>query len=118
MELDPVFLSRVQFAFVIAFHILLPAFTVALASLIVMVALGTLFSSFWILAFNSWMQTPQGHVLTDGRFLPESWLAIIFNPSFPYRLMHTVTGFYLTTAFAVLGVTAWHLKRGQHVAES
>jgi len=83
-----------------------------------MVALGTLFSSFWILAFNSWMQTPQGHVLTDGRFLPESWLAIIFNPSFPYRLMHTVTGFYLTTAFAVLGVTAWHLKRGQHVAES
>ena len=215
MELDPIFLSRVQFAFVVAFHILLPALTVGLASFIVlleglhlvkhdpmylrlsvfwtrifavsfgmgvvsgivmpfqfgtnwsrfsesganifgpllayegmvafflesgflgillfgrklvppwahffaalMVALETLFSSFWILAFNSWMQTPQGHVLTDGRFLPESWLAIIFNPSFPYRLMHTVTGFYLTTAFAVLGVTAWHLKRGQHVVES
>src|SRR5438874_8690184 len=215
MELDPVFLSRVQFAFVIALHILLPAFTVGLASFIVlleglhlvkrdpiylrlsvfwtrifavsfgigvvsgivmpfqfgtnwsrfsetganifgpllayegmvafflesgflgimlfgrklvppwahffaalMVALGTLFSSFWILAFNSWMHTPQGHELVDGRFLPHSWLAIIFNPSFPYRLMHTVTGFYLTTAFAVLGVTAWHLKRGQHVAES
>ena len=215
MELDPVLLSRIQFAFVIAFHILLPAFTVGLASYIVlleglhvvkrdpvylrlsvfwtrifsvsfgmgvvsgivmpfqfgtnwsrfsesganifgpllayegmvaffleagflgillfgrklvppwthffaalMVGLGTLFSSFWILAFNSWMQTPQGHALVDGRFLPQSWIAIIFNPSFPYRLVHTVTGFYLTTAFAVLGVTAWHLKRGQHVAES
>ena len=215
MTLDPVFLSRVQFAFVIAFHILLPAFTVGLASFIVlleglnvvkrdqvylrlsvfwtrifavsfgmgvvsgivmpfqfgtnwsrfsesganifgpllayegmvaffleagflgimlfgrklvppwahffaalMVAIGTLFSSFWILAFNSWMHTPQGHQLIDGRFVPQSWLAIIFNPSFPFRLLHTVTGFYLTTAFAVLGVTAWHLKKGRHVAES
>ena len=215
MELDPVFLSRLQFAFVIAFHILLPAFTVGLASFIVlleglhlvrrdplylrlskfwthifavsfgmgvvsgivmpfqfgtnwsryadatsnvlgplftyeglvaffleaaflgillfgrkrvppwahffsavMVAAGTLFSSFWILAANSWMQTPVGHEVVDGLFLPVDWLTIIFNPSFPYRLVHTVTGFYLTTAFAVLGVTAWHLKRGQHVAES
>src|SRR5436190_19211865 len=215
MELDPVFLSRVHFAVVFAFHILLPAFTVGLASFIVlleglhlvqrdpiylrlsvfwtrifavsfgmgvvsgivmpfqfgtnwsrfsesganifapllayegmvafflesgflgillfgrklvppwahffaalMVALGTLFSLFWILAFNSWMQTPQGHEFVNGRFLPTSWLAIIFNPSFPYRLAHTVTGFYLTTAFAVLGVTAWHLKRASHVAAS
>ena len=215
MELDPVFLSRIQFAFVIAFHILLPAFTVGLASFIVlleglhvvkrnplylrlsvfwtrifavsfgmgvvsgivmpfqfgtnwsrytdatgnvlgplfayegliaffleagflgimlfgrkrvppwahffsavMVAAGTLFSSFWILAANSWMQTPVGHDIVDGRYVPADWLAIIFNPSFPYRLVHTVTGFYLTTAFAVLGVTAWHLKRERHVAES
>ena len=215
MELDPVFLSRLQFAFVIAFHILLPAFTVGLASFIVlleglhlfkrdplyvrlsvfwtrifavsfgmgvvsgivmpfqfgtnwsryadatsnvlgplfayeglvaffleagflgillfgrkrvppwahffsavMVASGTLFSSFWILAANSWMQTPAGHEVVDGRFVPADWLAVIFNPSFPYRLAHTVTGFYLTTAFAVLGVTAWHLKQGRHVAEA
>ena len=215
MELDPVFLSRIQFAFVIAFHILLPAFTVGLASFIVlleglhlfrgnplylrlsvfwtrifavsfgmgvvsgivmpfqfgtnwsrytdatgnvlgplfayeglvaffleagflgimlfgrkrvpawahffssvMVAAGTLFSSFWILAANSWMQTPVGHEVVDGRYVPADWLTIIFNPSFPYRLVHTVTGFYLTTAFAVLGVTAWHLKRGRHVAEA
>jgi len=215
MELDPVVLSRLQFAFVIAFHILLPAFTVGLASFIVlleglhlvrrdplylrlsvfwtrifavsfgmgvvsgivmpfqfgtnwsryadatsnvlgpllayegliaffleagflgillfgrkrvppwahflsavMVAAGTLFSSFWILAANSWMQTPVGHEVVDGRFVPADWLAVIFNPSFPYRLAHTVTGFYLTTAFTVLGVTAWHLKRGRHVAES
>ena len=215
MELDPVVLSRLQFAFVVAFHILLPAFTVGLASFIVlleglhlvrrdplylrlsvfwtrifavsfgmgvvsgivmpfqfgtnwsryadatsnvlgpllayegliaffleagflgillfgrkrvppwahflsaaMVAAGTLFSSFWILAANSWMQTPAGYETVDGRFVPADWLAAIFNPSFPYRLVHTVTGFYLTTAFAVLGVTAWHLKRGRHVAES
>jgi cytochrome bd ubiquinol oxidase subunit I len=215
MELDPVLLSRLQFAFVIAFHILLPAFTVGLASFIVlleglylvkrdalylrlsvfwtrifavsfgmgvvsgivmpfqfgtnwsrytdatgnvlgplfayegliaffleagflgimlfgrkrvpppvhffsavMVAAGTLFSSFWILAANSWMQTPVGHDIVDGRYVPADWLAIIFNPSFPYRLVHTVTGFYLTTAFAVLGVTAWHLKRERHLAEA
>jgi cytochrome d ubiquinol oxidase subunit I len=50
--------------------------------------------------------------------VPVDWQAIIFNPSFPYRLVHTVTGFYLTTAFAVLGVTAWHLKHGRHVDEA
>jgi cytochrome bd ubiquinol oxidase subunit I len=215
MELDPVLLSRLQFAFVIAFHILLPAFTVGLASFIVlleglhlvkrdplylrlsvfwtrifavsfgmgvvsgivmpfqfgtnwsrytdatgnilgplfayeglvafflesgflgillfgrkrvpawahffaavMVAAGTLFSSFWILAANSWMQTPVGYDVVDGRYVPADWLAVIFNPSFPYRLVHTVTGFFLTTAFAVLGVTAWHLKHGRHVTEA
>ena len=215
MELDPVLLSRLQFAFVVAFHILLPAFTVGLASFIVlleglqllrrdplylrlsvfwtrifavsfgmgvvsgivmpfqfgtnwsrytdatgnvlgplfayegliaffleagflgimlfgrkrvpqwahffssvMVATGTLFSSFWILAANSWMQTPTGHEIVDGRYVPADWLSIIFNPSFPYRLVHTVTGFYLTTAFAVLGVTAWHLKHNRHVDEA
>jgi len=84
----------------------------------IMVAAGTLFSSFWILAANSWMQTPVGHEVVDGRYVPADWLTIIFNPSFPYRLVHTVTGFYLTTAFAVLGVTAWHLKRGRHVDEA
>src|SRR6188768_1761691 len=77
-----------------------------------MVAAGTLLSSFWILAANSWMQTPQGHVIgANGQFLPESWLAIIFNPSFPWRLVHTVTAAYLTTALAVGGVGAWHLMR-------
>src|SRR6185436_18249130 len=58
-----------------------------------MVAFGTLLSSFWILSANSWMQTPAGYELVDGRFYPKDWMAIIFNPSFPYRLMHTVTGF-------------------------
>jgi cytochrome d ubiquinol oxidase subunit I len=211
MEIDALLLSRVQFAFVIAFHIVFPAFTVGLASYIavleglylarrderylqaskfwlrifavsfgmgvvsgivmpfqfgtnwalfsekvanvvgpllayegltaffleagflgvllfgrervpawahfgaaVLVAAGTLFSSFWILAFNSWMQTPAGHVIEAGRFVSDSFAAIIFNPSFPYRLAHTVTGFYVTTGFVVLGVSAYHLGRGQH----
>ena len=214
MDLDPVLLSRLQFAWVVGWHILLPAFTVGLASFIAMlegvhaatqnpiflrlsqfwlrvfaisfgmgvvtgivmpfqfgtnwsrysdaagnvispllayegltafflesaflgvllfgrklvppamhfvaallVAAGTLFSSFWILATNSWMQTPAGHQVIDGRFLPESWMEIIFSPSFVYRLAHTVSAFYVTTAFVVLGVAAYTLRRGLFVAE-
>ncbi|HEX2114662.1 MAG TPA: cytochrome ubiquinol oxidase subunit I, partial [Alphaproteobacteria bacterium] len=210
MELDALFLSRLQFAWVIAWHILLPAFTVGLASYIavleglhlatgravfvrvsqfwirifavsfglgvvsgvvmpfqfgtnwsrfsdatadvispllayegltaffleaaflgvllfgrkrvppaihffaaLMVALGTLFSSFWILAVNSWMQTPAGYEIVNGRFFPRDWVEIIFTPSFPYRLMHTVTAFYVTTGFVVLGVGAYTMRRGR-----
>ncbi len=77
-----------------------------------MVATGTLISATWIIAVNSWMQTPAGYsIAANGQFVPESWLAIIFNPSFPYRLLHTVLAAYLTTAFAVGGVGAWHLLR-------
>ncbi|WP_370191191.1 cytochrome ubiquinol oxidase subunit I [Qipengyuania sp.] len=78
-----------------------------------MVALGTFVSAFWILSVNSWMQTPTGYEIgANGQFLPgDSWLAIIFNPSFPYRLAHTVIAAYLTTAFVVGGVGAWHLLR-------
>jgi hypothetical protein len=78
------------------------------------VAIGTLFSAFWILSVNSWMQTPQGYSINDvGQFVPENWWAIIFNPSFPYRLVHMVLAAYLTTAFVVGGVGAWHLLRGR-----
>ncbi|MCG6875479.1 MAG: cytochrome ubiquinol oxidase subunit I [Betaproteobacteria bacterium] len=215
MDLDPVFLSRLQFAFVVAFHILLPAFTIGLAAFIVvleglylvkrdetylrlslfwlrifavsfgmgvvsgivmpfqfgtnwsefadatanvtapllayegltaffleagflgimlfgrklvpqwahffasiMVASGTLLSAFWILAVNSWMQTPAGYELVDGRFFPADWLAVIFNPSFPYRFAHTVTAFMVTTGFVVVGVAAYYLRHGRHVTES
>src|SRR3954466_1250167 len=215
MDLDPVFLSRVQFAWVIAWHILLPAFTVGLAAFIavleglnfftgrqvylrismfwikifsisfgmgvvtgivmpfqfgtnwsryadatanvlsplfayegltaffleaaflgvllfgrklvpawahfvaaLMVALGTLISTFWILAANSWMQTPAGFEMVDGRFVPNDWLAVIFNPSFPYRFMHTVVAVYLTTAFTVIGVAAHYLRRGRYIDEA
>src|SRR4029434_93784 len=194
MNLDALLLSRLQFAFVVAFHFLLPAFTIGLASYIavleglylstrkpvylristywikifavsfgmgvvsgivmpfqfgtnwsryshmtadivaplmayegltaffleagflgvllfgrklvppwahfgaaILVAVGTFSSSFWILAVNSWMQTPQGHELIDGRFFPKDWFAIIFSPSFPYRLAHTVNAFFITT---------------------
>ncbi len=214
MSLDPVILSRLQFVWVIAWHILLPAFTVGLASFIafmeglyfatrrdvflrissfwtkifsvsfgmgvvsgiimpfqfgtnwsrfsdatanvlspllayegltaffleaaflgvllfgrslvprwvhffagLMVAAGTLFSSFWILATNSWMQTPAGYQIIDGRFFPKDWMAIIFNPSFPYRLGHTVVAFYVTTGFVVLGVGAWLIRSARAAPE-
>jgi cytochrome bd ubiquinol oxidase subunit I len=77
-----------------------------------MVAVGTFLSAFWILAANSWMQTPAGHVTNAaGQFVPVDWWAIIFNPSFPYRLVHMVLAAYLTTAFVVGGVGAYHLLR-------
>lgn len=77
-----------------------------------MVAVGTLMSAFWILSANSWMQTPQGHgVNAVGQFVPENWWAIVFNPSFPYRLVHMVMAAYLTTAFVVGAVSALHLLR-------
>ena len=84
----------------------------------VMVALGTLLSTFWILAANSWMQTPAGHAVVDGRFVARDWLLIVFNPSFPYRLAHTTVAFFITTAFVVIGVAAYHLRRGCNLEES
>ncbi|MBU0779144.1 MAG: cytochrome d ubiquinol oxidase subunit I [Loktanella salsilacus] len=77
-----------------------------------MVAGGTLMSATWILSVNSWMQTPAGYSMNDvGQFVPEDWWAIIFNPSFPYRLVHMVLAAYLTTAFVVAGVAGWHLLK-------
>ena len=78
----------------------------------VIVALGTLFSAFWILSVNSWMQTPVGfEIAENGQFFPVDWWAIVFNPSFPYRLVHMVLAAYLTTAFVVGATGAWHLLR-------
>lgn len=81
-----------------------------------MVALGTFISAFWILSVNSWMHTPVGHELAaNGQFVPgPSWWSIIFNPSFPYRLAHTVIAAYLTTAMVVGAVGAWHLLKDQN----
>jgi cytochrome d ubiquinol oxidase subunit I len=215
MSFDPLVLSRLQFAWVISFHILLPAFTVGLASYIallegihfvtkqeiyfrissfwtkifaisfgmgvvsgivmpfqfgtnwsryadatanvlsplfayegltaffleaaflgvllfgrhlvprwahfvsaLMVAFGTLFSSFWILSANSWMQTPTGYKIIDGRFFPADWMQVIFNPSFPYRLAHNVVAFYITTAFVVIAVSAYLLRRDKSHEEA
>jgi len=83
----------------------------------VMVAAGTLFSTFWILSVNSWMQTPAGYSIVEGRFFPADWFAAIFNPSFPYRLAHTVMAFYITTALVVAGVAAYHLRAGRFKEE-
>jgi cytochrome d ubiquinol oxidase subunit I len=214
MALDPVLLSRLQFGWVIAWHILLPAFTVGIASYIalmeglyfftgkniylrissfwlrlfaiafgmgvvtgvvmpfqfgtnwsrfsditanivspllayegltaftleagflgvllfgrklvppwvhfcsaLLVAFGTLLSSFWILSTNSWMKTPAGYRVVDGRFVPVNWMAIVFNPSFPYRLAHTVDAFYVTTGFVVLAVGAWLIRKKRFAEE-
>jgi len=79
------------------------------------VAIGTLFSAFWILAANSWMQTPDGYTLAaDGRFLPVDWWAAIFNPSFPWRLAHMTVAALLGTACLVAACGAWHLLRDAH----
>ncbi|WP_342050085.1 MULTISPECIES: cytochrome ubiquinol oxidase subunit I [unclassified Cupriavidus] len=77
-----------------------------------MVCIGTLISSTWILASNSWMHTPQGYEIIDGRVVPTDWLAVIFNPSFPYRLTHMVIAAFLSTALFVGSSAAWHLLRG------
>jgi cytochrome d ubiquinol oxidase subunit I len=80
----------------------------------VMVAIGTVISTFWILAANSWMQTPEGHQIIDGIAVPLDWWAIIFNPSFPYRFAHMLNAAYLTTAFVVLAVGARYLLANRH----
>lgn len=210
MDLDPLILSRIQFAFVISFHILFPAFTVGLACWIavlearwlmtgralfrslsefwtkifaisfgmgvvsgivmtyqfgtnwsrwsdvvgnvlgpliqyevltaffleaaflgillfgrdrvprgihflaaVLVAFGTVLSTFWILSANSWMNTPAGAELRDGRFFVTDWWQVVFNPSFPYRLAHMLTAMFLTTGFVVAGISAFYLLRNR-----
>lgn len=215
MDLDPVLLSRFQFAFVISFHFLFPAFTIGIASWLAVleglylktgrtefrtlykfwikifavsfgvgvvtgivmtyqfgtnwagltraggsilgpllgyevvtaffleagflgimlfgwdkvprivhfgattaVAVGTAISAFWILSANSFLHTPAGFEVADGTLVPADWLAIVFNPSFPVRFLHTVTAAYLTTAFVIGGVSAWYLLRGRAVLES
>jgi cytochrome bd ubiquinol oxidase subunit I len=215
MELDPVLLARLQFAFTIAFHIIFPSFTIGLSAYIatlevlwgatgaerykrlstfwtkifavsfgmgvvsgivlsyqlgtnwsrfsaavgniigplagyevltaffleatflgillfggsrvprwlhvfsaIAVAVGTAISAFWILAANSWMHTPAGHEMRDGVAYPIDWLAIIFNPSFIYRLAHMLNAAFLTAGFVVLAVGARHLLTNRHFDEA
>jgi cytochrome bd ubiquinol oxidase subunit I len=76
------------------------------------VAFGTTLSAFWILALNSWMQTPAGYEIVDGTYRVTSWLAVIFNPSFPYRFVHMLLASALTCAFLLAGLSAWQLLKG------
>jgi cytochrome bd ubiquinol oxidase subunit I len=76
------------------------------------VAFGTTLSAFWILALNSWMQTPAGHEIVDGQYEVQSWAAVIFNPSFPYRLTHMLLASALTCAFLLAGLSAWQVLQG------
>jgi cytochrome d ubiquinol oxidase subunit I len=79
-----------------------------------LVAVGTTMSAFWILSLNSWMQTPQGHEIVDGEFYAVDWVAIIFNPSFPYRFAHMLVASLLTTAFLLAGTSASRILRNVH----
>jgi cytochrome d ubiquinol oxidase subunit I len=76
-----------------------------------LVAFGTTLSAFWILALNSWMQTPTGHVVRDGQIIAGDWIEVIMNPSFPYRLVHMLLASGLTTSFVVAGLSAWRLLK-------
>lgn len=78
-----------------------------------MVALGTIISMFWILSSNSWMQTPQGFSVVDGRVVPVDWFKIVFNPSFPYRLSHMAIAAFLSTALFVASSAAWLMLKGR-----
>ena len=79
-----------------------------------MVSLGTLVSMFWILSANSWMHTPAGYALSNGKFIVMDWWQVIFNPSFPYRLAHMATATFLSSAMFVSGVSAWYLLHDRH----
>jgi cytochrome d ubiquinol oxidase subunit I len=92
-----------------------PRWLYVLAAMVV--AIGTAISAFWILAANSWMQTPSGHEIKDGVAYPTDWVAVIFNPSFPYRFAHMLNAAYLTTGFVVLAVGARYLIAGRHIEE-
>jgi cytochrome bd ubiquinol oxidase subunit I len=78
-----------------------------------MVAIGTLFSAFWVLSANSFMQTPAGHAIENGVLHAADWGAVVFNPSFPYRFAHMTTATYLSSSFVVIAVGAWYLLRGR-----
>ncbi len=77
-----------------------------------LVAAGTTLSAFWILALNSWLQTPAGYEVVDGVFHVRSWMQVIFNPSFPYRLVHVLLASGLTSSFLLAGLTALRQLRG------
>jgi len=84
-----------------------------------LVAIGTTISAFWIIVVNSWMQTPQGYAIAaNGQFYATDWLAVVLNPSMPYRLAHTLLGAYLTTALVVGAVGAWHLLKDRRQGRS
>ena len=78
-----------------------------------LVAFGTTLSAFWILALNSWMQTPAGYEIINGEFHARSWLQVIFNPSFPYRLTHMLIASGLTVSFLMAGISAWQMLRAK-----
>jgi cytochrome bd ubiquinol oxidase subunit I len=82
----------------------------------VMVAVGTTMSAFWILSLDSWMQTPAGFEIIDGKFFATDWFAVVFNPSFPYRFGHMLLASLLTASFLMAGLSAWQIIKGTATA--
>jgi cytochrome d ubiquinol oxidase subunit I len=83
-----------------------------------MVSVGTMLSSFWILANNSWMQVPFGHAVVDGKWVPDDWWAITTGPIMRVRWPHMLLAAFLTTGMSVVATAAWYLLRGVHRAET
>jgi len=81
----------------------------------VLVCIGTLISAFWIMSANSWMQTPSGFEIVEGKYVVISWFATVFNPSFIMRFVHMLMASYVTTSFFIAGVSAWHVLRKKHL---
>jgi len=81
-----------------------------------LVAVGTTMSAFWILSLNSWLQTPAGFEIVNGQFYATDWFAVVFNPSFPYRLAHKLLASALTASFLIAGLCAWQLIKGSATA--
>ena len=81
-----------------------------------MVAIGTTMSAFWILSLDSWMQTPAGYEIIDGKFFAKDWVAVVFNPSFPYRFGHMLLASMLTASFLMAGLSAWQIIKGTATA--
>ena len=77
-----------------------------------LVAFGTSLSAFWIIALDSWMQTPQGFVMINGQAHATSWIEIVFNPSMPYRLLHMMTASFLTVTFLLAGISSYQYLKG------
>ncbi|KTC99621.1 cytochrome ubiquinol oxidase subunit I [Legionella erythra] len=82
----------------------------------ILVALGTTVSAFWILSANSWMQTPSGYQVVDGKYIVESWSAVVFNPSFIPRFIHMLLASYVTTAFVIMAVSGYYLLKNKALA--
>ena len=77
-----------------------------------LVAFSTTMSAFWILSLNSWMHTPAGFEIVNGQFIPTDWLAVVFNPSLPYRLTHVLLASTLAASLLIAGLSAWQLLKG------
>lgn len=80
-----------------------------------LVALGTTISAFWIMSANSWMQTPSGYELIDGKYIVGSWWSVVMNPSFIPRFIHMILASYVTTCFVIIGVASYYLLRKKAV---